>query len=243
MSSVVEAAGAQLVRTPYFTVCEQLLGEVTDVDGLMAVDGQPGTGKTTAVRTVTDASGLPVLWARLGPRPGTAKVVRQLLTLLGENTAGYAHAGEYERRLVERLSERPRILVVDEAQKLGRDGFDQLIDVHDAPGAQFTLVLLGAGVLDRLAPFPECDSRVARRVLFQPLTGATLLDTLHDYHPLLAGTDPALLRRIDARFAHGRLRRWAQFTHAAANRLDDDAAGVDEQTAAVCVAAIAGATL
>jgi DNA transposition AAA+ family ATPase len=34
---------------------------------------------------------------------------------------------EAERRLYERLGERPRIVVVDEAQKLGRHGIDALV--------------------------------------------------------------------------------------------------------------------
>ncbi len=36
---------------------------------------------------------------------------------------------EAERRLYERLGERPRIVVVDEAQKLGRHGIDALVDL------------------------------------------------------------------------------------------------------------------
>ncbi len=169
--------------------------------------------------------------------PAIAKVPRHLLSHF-ESVPLRLPSDEAERRLYERLGERPRIVVVDEAQKLGRDGIDALVDLHDHDDARFILVMCGAEVASRLAPFEEFASRVSRVVRFHRLSGRELLDTLAAYHPMLAATDPTLLTRLDERHMRGNLRNWAFFTHAAYNRLEDPDAGVDEATALVSLAAM-----
>jgi DNA transposition AAA+ family ATPase len=236
MSPRILAPGArELLETPFLQLLRDALDEMTEVHGLILVDGPVGTGKTTAIRNLTPDLGLPVVYNRLGSRPGTAKVLRHLLSHF-ETVPLRLPSDEAERRLYERLAERDRVVVVDEAQKLGRDGIDALVDLHDHDEARFTLVMVGARVAERLAPFEEFASRTARVVRFHRLAGQELLDTLTLYHPMLAATDRSLLTRLDERHMKGNLRNWAFFTHAAYNRLEDSSQGVDEETALVCLA-------
>lgn len=238
MSPEVVAPGAtKLLDTPFLALLRDALSEMVEVHGLILIDGPVGTGKTTAVRSVAPELGVPVIYNRLGARPGTAKVLRHLLSEL-EPVPGRLASDEAQRRLYDRLAETDRIIIVDEAQKLGRDGIDTLVDLHDHDKARFTLVMCGASVERRLADFEEFSSRTARVVRFHRLRGEELLDTLAKYHPLLAGTDRALLTRLDERHMKGNLRSWAFFTHAAYNRVADDATGLDEDTALVSLAAM-----
>lgn len=238
MSTRVVAPGAaELLETPFLALLRDALAEMAEVHGLIVVDGPVGTGKTTAVRNVTPEFDIPMVYNRLGARPGTAKVLRHLLSHF-ETVPQRLPSDEAERRLYQRLAERDRVVVVDEAQKLGRDGIDALVDLHDHDNARFTLVMCGAEVARRLAPFEEFASRTARVVRFHRLTGQELLDTLASYHPMLAATDPTLLTRLDERHMKGNLRNWAFFTHAAYNRVEDPDAGVDEPTALVSLAAM-----
>lgn len=238
MSARVVAPGAtELMRTPYLTLVRDTLDEMAEAHGLVVIDGPVGTGKTTAIQGVAPELGIPVVYNRLGARPGTTKVLRNLLSSF--DTVPLRMSGdEAERRLHDRLSERDRIVVVDEAQKLGRDGIDALVELHDHSESRFTLVMVGAQVEAKLAAFEEFSSRISRVVRFERLTGAALLATLDAYHPLLATTDSDLLTRLDQRYLKGSLRNWAFFTHAAYNRLPDGQTSIDEETAKICLAAM-----
>jgi hypothetical protein len=175
---------------------------------------------------------------RLGPRPGTAKVVASIYADVTKH-APPRRSTEAERLLEQVLAERPRVLVIDEAQKLGRGGIDQLIHLHEHPDAQFTLVLVGMGLGRVLGEHEELDGRFGRSVAFERLRDDALLDWLTRYHPLLARTDPAVLRRIDNRYWHGNLRRWAQTAHAAHNRVENpDTDGISEELAEELVHAV-----
>jgi hypothetical protein len=166
-----------------------------------------------------------VITTRLGPRPGTTKVVRSIYADVTGHTAP-GRSADVERLLEHVLAERPRVLVIDETQKLGRAGIDQLIHLHEHPGARFTLVLVGMGLARLLDGHEELDGRFGRSVAFERIRDDELLAWLTAYHPLLARTDPNLLRRVDNRYWKGKLRRWAQFTHAAYTRLEDPAVDV-----------------
>ncbi|MGY1838430.1 MULTISPECIES: AAA family ATPase [unclassified Modestobacter] len=220
--------GAATVPLPFHDELEDALTEMVDVAGAVAVHGPTGVGKTFSIQLVSARLGVPTVITRLGPRPGTTKVVRRIYADVTGHTPPL-RAADAERRLEEVLGERPRILVVDEAQKLGRAGIDQLIHLHEHPDAQFTLVLIGMGLQVTLDAHEELDGRFGRSVAFQRLRDDALLAWLAAYHPLLARTAPDLLRRTDNRHWKGNLRRWAQTAHAAYNRVaDPDVDGLSE---------------
>lgn len=234
---------AATVSLPFHTDLEEAVEEMTAVSGMVIVDGPSGSGKTYGTQRACAATGVSTVTLRLGPRPGTAKVVRAIFAQL-TGTAPPRMADTTERQVEELLAEQSRILVVDEAQKLGRDGVDQLVHLLEHPQAQFTLVLVGARLLQRLADHEEFLGRAGRTVLFQRLRDDALVEYLTAYHPLLARTAPDLLRHIDNRRFRGNLRRWAQFTHAAYNRVDDPSTdSIDSAVAEAAVRAVLGEEL
>lgn len=235
----VAPPGAATVPLPFHDDLEDALSEMVDMAGAVAVDGKTGTGKSYALQLVCARLGVPTVTTRLGPRPGTTKTVNRIYA----DVTGHApprRALDAERVLEQVLAERPRILVIDEAQKLGRSGIDQLIHLHEHPDAQFTLVLVGMGLAAILDAHEELDGRFGRSVAFERLRDDALLAWLGAYHPLLARTDPGLLRRTDNRHWKGNLRRWAQTAHAAYTRVADDphVEGISEEIMDAAVHAV-----
>lgn len=229
---------AATVPLPFQEELTHALAEMVSVAGAVAVDGMTGTGKTFTTEEVCRRLPVSSHTVRLGPHPGTTKVVRNVYRELTGH-APPARGTEAERQLEEVLAEKPRVLVIDEAQKLGRLGIDQLIYLHEHPDAQFTLVLVGIGLARVLGEHEELEGRFPRSVAFERLRDNALADWLTAYHPLLAHTDRELLRRIDNRYWKGNLRRWAQTAHAAYNRLaDPHAEGMSEELAEAAVRAV-----
>jgi hypothetical protein len=127
----------------------------------------------------------------------------------------------------------PRVLVVDEAQRLTRECIELLRHLHDHPATRFALVLVGGdGAWEVLSREPMLRSRVFRRVNFAALSAAEVCKLIGAFHPIYHGVDGELLLLVDDHFAHGNLRDWASFTYTAAklcaehrrHRLDDEIA-------------------
>lgn len=216
----VAPPGAATVVLPWHAELEDALAEMVPYAGAISVDGPSGSGKTFATQLACARIGVPAVTTRLGPRPGTAKTVRNIFADVTGHTAP-GRSADVERLLEHVLAEKPRVLIIDEAQKLGRSGIDQLIHLHEHPGAQFTLVMVGMGLTSVLAAHEELEGRFGRAVSFQRLRDDALLGWLAAYHPLLARTAPELLRSVDNRHWKGNLRRWAQYAHAAYVRVAD----------------------
>ena len=120
-------------------------------------------------------------------------------------------------QLMNRLSDRRRLVVIGEAQNLNRDCFEYLRHLHDDPATRFALLFDGGdGCWEVLAREPMLRTRIYRRVAFRSLSDADVLTLIPGYHPIYTDADPELLLLIDDKAANGRLRSWAAFTHTAA---------------------------
>ncbi len=116
-------------------------------------------------------------------------------------------------QLLNRLSDRRRLVVIGEAQNLNRDCFEYLRHLHDDPATRFALLFDGGdGCWEVLAREPMLRSRIYRRIGFRALSDGDVLALIPGYHPIYAGIDPELLILINDKAANGRLRSWAAFT-------------------------------
>jgi DNA transposition AAA+ family ATPase len=177
--------------------------------------GDAGLGKTFAVEDALAAPRLPLLWVSFPSRPTPRLIAATLLeAITGRRTRLDRFA--IIRRLVERLTEAPAIVVVDESQLLTSDCIELLRYLHDHRTTRFALILVGGnGTWRVLSREPMLASRVYRRVRFQPLSRADVLAAIPAYHPLCRHADAQLIALIDDLFAHGNLRNWASFTDSA----------------------------
>ena len=152
--------------------------------------------------------------------PGMKAVVQGLLEAL----TGVPHHGErfaLTRDLTRELSGAPRLIVVDEAQRLNHDAVETLRMLHDHPDTRFALALVGGnGCWEVLSAHPMLRSRIYRRVAFTRLEWKELAVILPAYHPIYRDADRELLVLVDEAYARGSFRAWAVFTRTAAGLLE-----------------------
>ncbi|MER6617828.1 ATP-binding protein [Streptomyces xantholiticus] len=140
LAGVALPAGAQLVRTSSVRAVAEAVGQAMATQGAVCVFGNPGRGKTVAVRMALSEvpPGWKVTWVPVRPSvAGMRRVVFDALALAGRfpHTSALADAA-----VAEALSE-ARVLVVDEAQRLPVLCLEYLQSLWDHPGTRITLVL------------------------------------------------------------------------------------------------------
>lgn len=215
--------GAVTVPTPTFVLAQTVARRAVADAEIAGFFGEPGTGKTHALREFQANAGVETIYVTASPSPQAKEIFEEIL--LG---AGYApddvSVRQLRRDCQEVLAERPRALIVDECQHLSYLWHQQLRSLHDHPSAKFALLLGGgSNVVRKLKGDPQLWSRIEMRVTFERLEGQVLLNTLAAYHPVLAKTDPTLLAEIDARDCRGNFRDWAHILQLALGLLPGSA--------------------
>jgi DNA transposition AAA+ family ATPase len=204
--------GARFVSTTSYALLADAVEEACEDLGITVAYGDPGAGKTFALRVaILDRCTLPVTWIEPQHRPTMLALTEQLLRALGDATT----TGQ-RRVLLPPLIERlacPRLIVVDEAQRLTAECIDQLRYLSDRPDTNFALALAG-GVrcMEVLNLEPQLARRCPLKIEFTPMDGEEVLDYMRRYHPIYEQLDSKLLLRIDDEYAHGMLGNWTNMT-------------------------------
>jgi DNA transposition AAA+ family ATPase len=214
--------GARVVATEQLLDTRSLIDDVIAVRAMGAVYGPAGTGKTFAVTRALQ-SRLASTWVRttFRSRPPTRFVRHELYTALGLGVAPPTSPVDTDRIMKRALSERFRLIVVDEAQWLNRECFEYFRHLHDDPATTFALLFVGgAGCYEVLSREPMLESRLYAHVRFAPLTPRQVLQIIPVYHPIYADIEPTLITLIDRHCARGNFRAWAKFTQHAQRFLE-----------------------
>jgi hypothetical protein len=213
----LDLEGAATVATEPLRLTHRAVADLRRAHAMGVVHGDAGLGKTFAVEDamLTSTQMAEACWTSVGSRLTLRQLTLDLLGLLTRRQFDTTrHKATYE--LIEILAERPRLLILDESQRLSSDGIELLRHLHDHPATQFALLLVGGnGCWEVLSREPMLRSRIYRRIHFQPLSPQQVLEVLPGYHPLYAQTDPDLLSLVDESYAHGNWRAWASFTRTA----------------------------
>ncbi|MEW2086889.1 ATP-binding protein [Streptomyces sp. NPDC005283] len=208
-------AGARTVVTPALTAVQHALADAHQQQRFLCVLGDAGVGKTFAVHTTAltrfpDAH----LLLRLGARPGPADLRTHLhhaLKLKGDPPSDPAAADSLIRRA---LATGPRIVVVDEADRMPDVCFEYLRFLHDdLPSGLCVVLIAGQGGERALRAQQMLHTRTAAWLTLQPLTRDQIPQAIPALHPLWHTVPPDHLWTLDGHFAHGSLRRWALLTH------------------------------
>jgi type II secretory pathway predicted ATPase ExeA len=214
---------AATLATSQFQLAGRIIDDLVDNMATGVIHGPAGTGKTYAMeahleRIRTDTHMVFHTLAFQG-KP----TMRQILNDLVRAVIGAA-APESKNRfyltsmLTELLGTRPRLIVVDEAQRLNGDCIELLRHLHDNPETHFALLYVGGdGCWEVLSREPMLRSRVFRRLPFRPLSRTAVPELMRGYHRIYEGVDDQLLMHVDDTYAHGTLRDWAAFTQTAAS--------------------------
>jgi len=235
----VDLPGAATLATRQFQLTGQIIDDLVAAGATGVVHGPAGTGKTYAVEAalerLRDPTAVPgsagdpgVAGPRRAPqvvtctvafpsRPTMRLVADELVRALTGSTAARSRNRFYlTAALVELLSGPPRLVVIDEAQRLTGDCIELLRHLHDHPETRFALLYVGGdGCWEVLSREPMLASRVFRRLPFKKLDRPAIPALMRSYHRIYAEVDDALLWEVEDAYGKGTLRNWAVFTQTA----------------------------
>ncbi len=203
-ASIIQTDHLLLARDNLLDICEEL--------AMGAFWGPAGVGKSYALlQAVGQVSDMPVTWIEFGHRPTMRHVTIELLGKLGyDGPMGSKHDMIDP---LSRLLQTPRLLVIDEAQRLNTECIDHLRSIHDRVDTRFAIALTGGdGCWETLSKEPMLQSRIWRRTPFTPLEEDEVTALIPTFHPIYETASEELLLLIDRTFAHGLLRDWAGIT-------------------------------
>lgn len=204
--------GAKTMSTPGFALAERCFSDCQQTLAMGVVEGPSGVGKTFAVDYASARSELEVHWFTFAHRPAISHLVKAMLNQI---TAVNHHGERFKLTsdLLAVLADKPRLLVVDEAQLLNRDAFEYLRFLHDDRRTQFALLFVGGhGCYRTLARYPMLLARIYRHARLDSLTEDEVVSLVPQYHPVHQQVAVELILRINDSYARGNFRRWAAFT-------------------------------
>jgi hypothetical protein len=219
---------ARVVRTPAFQQIEDTAALVVPRHEIAVVHGPHSTGKRTALRAYLAGQPLPVARVRLaGNESG-----RKLLQLLHDQVISPDSdlpERDLQDDLVEALSARARIVVVEHTERLTAEAAGQLEWLHGRDGQQASYFLLGGPQAAKaIGKDPLLWDAICSTVEITPLKDGDLLRALQGMHDLFLGAEADLLAEIDARVCRGVLGYWSRFLQHAIHLRDRLAAqGLD----------------
>ena len=183
--------------------------------GLVALIGEPGLGKTLAAGTAIAQLGLLPCYAHIPPRPKDKEFEEALLDAVTDGAYDTRNTRATERRDLAQVGRTHEfVFTLDDIERAEGYGIELVRYVWDQAANRVTYVLAG-NHLDRfLAANPALDSRVARYVHFSPWTVGQAKLYLPQYHDLFARATPAVIEYAFREFAHGFFRNWARLLEA-----------------------------
>lgn len=212
--------GTAVLRTRHLLVTEAAIADIMHCYGMGAIVGPAGLGKTFAVAHALESFAGEVVRVTFDTGATPKLVADRLMVTLTGRRAGRTKY-EIAEEMLSVLAEKPRLVVIGEAQNLNRACFETLRYLHDNEQTVFALLFDGGdGCWDVLNKERMLRSRIDRRVAFAPLPAKDISKLLPSYHSIYREADPSLLLAVDKSLARGRMREWAKFTHTAAEICD-----------------------
>ncbi|WNM32719.1 ATP-binding protein [Streptomyces sp. Li-HN-5-11] len=205
--------GVRTLLTPGMLAVGDVLPKAYAQRRFLCVLGDAGVGKTFAVHAVGRRLGeLLPLDFRAQPTPADLRAAfHRALKLRGEAPADPGAADTLIRRA---LAEGPRIVVVEDADRLSASCFEYLRFLHDDLPQGLCVVLIAAQRGERrLRGQRMLATRSARWLHIPALTRDQVPKAVPALHPLWQSVVPGDLQALDARLAGGALRRWIVLTH------------------------------
>ena len=205
--------GAQVVLTPVVESVVRTVVHAAAVGAVVCLYGDAGQGKTVALQYALSQLPRPaqVRRVQVGVHPSVAEVRRALAEAL-EIKGRLPHGtGEADAVLVDALRQ-PRVLVLDEAQRLSVSALEFLRGLWDHPDTDTALVFAGAGSERALRRVPALASRVLTWELVPRLAQGEVATVMEAFHPLWGEVAGADMAWVDEYVGHGNFRTWAKVT-------------------------------
>jgi hypothetical protein len=204
--------GLRTLLTPGMLAVAGALADGYAQGRFVCVLGDAGVGKTFAVHAAARRLG-ELLPLNVGAQPAPADLracLHKALKLSGEAPADPGAADTLIRRA---LAQGPRIVVVEDADRLSASCFEYLRFLHDDLPQGLCVVLTAQPRGERhLRAQRMLATRTAGWPFIRPLTRDQVPQAVPALHPLWQSVAPQDLQALDARIAGGCLRRWAVLT-------------------------------
>jgi DNA transposition AAA+ family ATPase len=209
--------GYQAVRWDPTTEIEVLMKEASRANSIMTITGNPGVGKSFAAGRAAEACAVDrrhpteVVWIELSHSARGKTLLAELCEgITGLKPMPTATLASMRNELAQELTERHRLLVLDEAQHVSHEAMRALRWLLDRPETDTALVIVGLPkILTTMAP--EMRSRVSYELRLDVISDDEIVGVLRAYHPIFETADGELLRTLNRVWARGRFRWWAHF--------------------------------
>jgi hypothetical protein len=205
--------GAQVVHTPAVRSVLRTVAHAAAVGAVVCLYGDAGQGKTVALQYALSQLPHPAKVRRVhvGVHPTVPELRRVLADALELGRRLPRGAGEADLMLVNALRQ-PRVLVLDEAQRLPGPALEFLRGLWDHPDTDTALVLAGAGSERALRRVPALASRVLTWELVPRLGPREVATVMAAFHPLWEDVSEDDVAWVDEHVGHGNFRTWAKLT-------------------------------
>lgn len=220
--------GAQVVHTPAVRSVLRTVAHAAAVGAVVCLYGDAGQGKTVALQYALSQLPHPARVRRVhvGVHPTVPELRRVLADALELGRRLPRGAGEADLTLVNALRQ-PRVLVLDEAQRLPGPALEFLRGLWDHPDTDTALVLAGAGSERRV---PALASRVLTWELVPRLSQREVATVMAAFHSLWEDVTADDVAWVDEHVGHGNFRTWAKLTsHLTAETYGKSRAVVDRR--------------
>ncbi len=222
---------AQVVHTPAVRSVLRTVAHAAAVGAVVCLYGDAGQGKTVALQYALSQLPHPARVRRVhvGVHPTVPELRRVLADALELGRRLPRGAGEADLMLVNALRQ-PRVLVLDEAQRLPGPALEFLRGLWDHPDTDTALLLAGAGSERALRRVPALASRVLTWELVPRLRPGEVAAAMAAFHPLWEDVSEDDVVWVDEHVGHGNFRTWAKLTsHLTAEIYGKSRAVVDRQ--------------
>lgn len=229
--------GAHVVNTPNFALALENMRYVRRRHAISLFFGDPGVGKTIAAQAIADSfdegEGC-VVKLTTAPNP------RMMANAILEKLTGVFHAEtrwEAARTLTLELRERPRMVIIDEAQNAGLDCIEWLRWLHEEVPGRLTLLFVGGPqVRARVMRSPQLTRRIFQPTAFRALPASAVLATIRSFHPMYEDAADELILDVDRRHCHGNFGHWAQLSITAYEMCQEQGLGtITQQIADIAI--------
>ncbi len=204
----------RLVPTSHMVEGLRTIHDVATQNRIAAIDGPPGSGKTTTVRLFREEVDRPCALATMPGRPAPLDLLRLIYQSLHGTPPGHKMSRlELQNSLLAHLTDWRGVLIVDELQNSAVASMQDLVWLYEESNHAFAIVVVGTGVIDAVRAYPQLLSRMMGSVTFEPLRGEALINAVQGLDLRLAATPTGVLLTHDLNACSGILRRWVMTVH------------------------------